>query len=191
MTLGAGLGIAFATVFIAYRWRNSPPLTPREHEVLDKLADLIVPADTVSPGAGELGIGKEIVDAMADQYSLRRLARAYVAGTHDRLLLNARKRSLLRKLTREGIVWLNIKAQESGSPDFLSLGNEGQNQILSQAEAAPPGSVERVFFRRIRAMTFEGYYAREESWRGLCYAGPPQPLGFPDYTEPPKECTWG
>ena len=55
----------------------------------------------------------------------------------------------------------------------------------STASTAPSGSTPKRFFDHVRSAAFTEYYARPETWASLGYKGPPQPLGFMDFTQPP------
>ena len=58
---------------------------------------------------------------------------------------------------------------------------------MRQAAAAANNTLPRVFFERTRGDAFFHYYGHPESWRGITYyRGPPQPLGFLDYDQPPR-----
>jgi hypothetical protein len=86
-----------------------------------------------------------------------------------------------------GLDWLNKQARAGYGLDFPALDEGGRDAIVRQAAAAGLDSLPRVFFERTRADAFFHYYGRPESWRGMAhYRGPPQPLGFMDYTQPPR-----
>lgn len=42
------------------------------------------------------------------------------------------------------------------------------------------------FYRQFRKIAIQLYYSHPETYKKLNYSGPPQPLGFLDYHEPPK-----
>jgi hypothetical protein len=50
-----------------------------------------------------------------------------------------------------------------------------------------PDSLARRAFRRTRHEAFVHYYADARSWPAIGYGGPPQPDGFPDYAQPPRD----
>ena len=44
-----------------------------------------------------------------------------------------------------------------------------------------------VFFKQFRYLIIRLYYSDAQVWKKLSYNGPPQPRGFMDYSEPPKQ----
>jgi hypothetical protein len=86
-----------------------------------------------------------------------------------------------------GLEWLNKQARAGYGRDFPLLDEGSREEVVRQAEAAGYDTLPRVFFERTRADAFFHYYGRPESWRGMAhYRGPPQPLGFMDYAQPPR-----
>ena len=69
-------------------------------------------------------------------------------------------------------------------------GNGMVKEILLEnvktAEQSAERSLPRVFFKAVQYYAFEIYYAHPETWVSLGYPGPPQPMGFPNYAEPPE-----
>lgn len=123
--------------------------------------DVLIPADE-TPGATALGVDKQLLATGARERG------------HQRLL-------------EAGVDWLNTRARARYGRAFPELDEPGREAIVGDAAAAAFGTLPRVFFERTRAAAFFHYYGRPESWRGMAhYRGPPQPLGFPDYTEPPR-----
>jgi hypothetical protein len=131
----------------------------QELRVLGAFLDTLLPADT-TPGATQLEIDKAIIGRTRANKSLQRL------------------------LTL-GCAWLDSQARTQGSGEFTGLPQTGRDAIASAAEKSPVGSLPRVFFEQFRGLGFYEYYARPETWPGMVYAGPPQPRGFPDFTQPP------
>jgi hypothetical protein len=43
------------------------------------------------------------------------------------------------------------------------------------------------FYNNFRNLIFRLYYSDPVAWKKLSYAGPPQPKGFMDYSEPPQK----
>ncbi len=131
-------------------------LTTREAATLEAFLDTLIPSDE-TPGASQLGI----------------------AG---RLLTGIGKDRNYRRTIKEGCAWLNEKAKRYGAPDFAGLGEQQKEDIIAEAEAGPAGSLQRLFFEKLRSEAFSFYYACPETWKALAYQGPPQPDGYPAYT---------
>lgn len=128
---------------------------------LEAWVDTLLPADEISPGAGELGVPARIADK--------------ASGNPGYL-----------KLVKSGCRWLDQQARDRGARDFAALDEDEREVIVRLAEQSAPRSLPRKFFEKTRDDTFQFYYARPESWVMLEYPGPPQPLGFMDYAQPPS-----
>ena len=133
--------------------------TDQELRSLGAFLDTLLPADA-TPGASQLGIDQAII-------------------------VQAQVNKSLERLLTLGCAWLDAQAKERGAAEFSGLDQPGRDAIVSTAATSPRQSLPRVFFEQIRGMAFYHYYARPETWPGMAYAGPPQPRGFPDFTQPP------
>jgi hypothetical protein len=108
-------------------------------------------------------------------------------GVDERLLAVAKQRQDYRRMLDWGLDWLNAQARARYLRDFPQLDEAQRDAVLRIAATGGYGTPARVFFERTRADAFTHYYARPESWRGIVqYRGPPQPLGFADYAQPPR-----
>ncbi|WP_420417799.1 gluconate 2-dehydrogenase subunit 3 family protein [Pacificispira sp.] len=126
---------------------------------LKAVVDTLVPADRLSPSAGDLDIHLEI---LADT----------PAGSAARTRLDA------------GCRWLDDAA---GSP-FAALGDEERAALLSRLDRLPSDDQSDLasFRRDVRRGTMRRYYARPEAIAGFAsFDGPPQPVGYPDHDRPP------
>lgn len=121
--------------------------------------DTLMPADE-TPAASELHI---------DQTLLRQ---SEEDGRYGRLLLN-------------GCLWLENMALREYQAPFDSLSERQRVGIVEQMEQARRGTIARVFFSRVQTDLFEHYYSHPASWQGLGIDRPPQPRGYPGYSEPP------
>ena len=146
------------------RGRSLPQLDDEHIGLLRAIVDVLVPADPLSPGALDLGVDRDLIEASRDDERLRRL------------LFN-------------GGAELQQAARRAGAASFPALPVASKVALLREAEAAPRDTPQRRLFDHLRNETLARYYARPESWGALCYQGPPQPLGFMDYTEAPRRCT--
>jgi len=133
---------------------------PAIRRVFAQVIDTLIPDDEVSPGA-------------------------LAAGVDERMVIASEPLPEFRKLVVEGCRWLNQEAAGAGAATFTDLDQAGRDLVIGRMEEAPPDAMQRDFFERVRYGAFLFYYADPISLRGLGYAGPPQPDGFPDYAEPP------
>lgn len=143
-------------------WRYLQPSSKRKvsgHAVLTACVEVFVPAG-LAPGAVELGGVESLIGRL-------------------------RKQAGLRRLIDGGIGWLESRAREGGD-SFVQLPRSEQERILTQAANAAPGSLPAEFIGRLRFEVFAHYYAQPQVWASLPYPGPPQPVGFPDHNEPPR-----
>ncbi len=101
------------------------------------------------------------------------------------LIRKARQESGFERLIILGCAWLNEQAQKQGKQDFKSLDEAAQIAVVETAEQSAKRSLPRVFFFAVQYYAFGIYYSHPQTWVSLGYAGPPQPVGFPDYAEPP------
>lgn len=129
-------------------------------EALGPFLDTLIPADH-SPSATGAGVDRR----------LRRLA-----GRSARHL----------QLLEAGCRWLDRAAVARGATDFAALDAAGREAVVAGMSAGTPGSPERQFFDRVRGSAMRYYYAEPAVWKSMGYAGPPQPVGFPDHAEPPS-----
>lgn len=120
--------------------------------------DTLIPADE-TPSATQLGI--------------------------DRMMLAvARKDPDYRIVLDFGCSWLDQQARAQGAVDFAALDTTGREAIAARAAAAGEAP-EYYFFVSTRDEAFGFYYRQPESWPGLGYRGPPQPLGYMNYVRKP------
>jgi gluconate 2-dehydrogenase gamma chain len=158
-----------------------------QYALVATLAALIVPTDE-DPGATEAG-AVEYVDELVAESEGKQAAYA------------------------EGLAWLDEYSQEKYDGDFLSLGVGEQIDLLRSAYEADAvrnrsvsgfleqvdrkidkiwddlvgvGDVPKLFLRYLRRDVLYGYYSNPVSWNVVGYYGPPQPVGYPDYAEPPS-----
>jgi hypothetical protein len=113
-------------------------------------------------------------------------ASATQLGADQAILALAQREARIARLVDRGCAWLDQQAGERGAADFVALPQPERDAVVALAEASPAGSLPRAFFAFTEQAVFAHYYAQPESWRGLGFAGPPQPLGFPDFAEPPQ-----
>ena len=91
----------------------------------------------------------------------------------------------LDRLLVLGCAWLNEQAKKRGQQVFENLDETLRIAIVQLAEQSAERSLPRVFFNAVQHYAFGIYYAHPEAWASMGYNGPPQPVGFPDFAEPP------
>lgn len=133
-----------------------------ERTLFTRYCDTLMPRDAVSPSASDLGVDV-------------------------RLAIEAGGEKEFSRLIARGVRWLDQRAAVSYGSKFSVLSEEHRTALVEEAAGAPRGTAERQFFERTRNRVFALYYAQHGAWPSLQYAGPPQPLGFPDYTQPPSK----
>lgn len=138
------------------------PLSDAERAVLISFLDSFIPTDE-APGALDLGVQHALLERVG-------------------------RNRYLRQRFRQGVSWLNRQAEKLGGEEFSQLPPARREQIIHLAEHAAPHTPEFKFYLRFRHEAFRLYYADARSWPSLCYQGPPQPRGFPDYQQPPSAC---
>jgi len=140
-----------------------PGATARDLDVggtVGAIVDHLVPAADL-PGAVALGIDRQI------------LAAADADPELSALLLN-------------GIRWFDAAAREFRAVNFSELTAAEQRSLLERAERNGDSDGASLF-ASLRQRTMLLYYAHPRILAAFRYAGPPQPDGFPDFEQPPRE----
>lgn len=153
-------GLCSSTALLSAGRLWSAPLTPSVMHTLAAYFDTLIPADE-TPSATQLGVTAQV-------------------------LVQASRDASYQSLLERGCAWLNAQARQHGAEHFPALAADQREQVVHLAASAASRSVPRTFFERTRRDAFFYYYAHPQSWRGLGYHGPPQPLGFMDYSAPPS-----
>lgn len=90
-----------------------------------------------------------------------------------------------RSLIRDGLRTLDAACQAVYARRFFDLAEERQRQLMSDIEGgeATPVSLWRqtngpLFFRKLLALTVEGYYSHPAVWSEIGYGGPAYPRGY-------------
>lgn len=161
LRIASGLVLLGSSALLLARRLFPSRLTEGERVALDALLDTLIPADEFSPSATEAGVGASI----------------RAAATGD---------ASYQYLLKQGCSRLEDQATERFGRPFAALLEAQRAAIVEELAGAPEGSESRAFFHRVWLDSCYHYYALPESWAGLAYAGPPQPLGFDDYQSPPQ-----
>ena len=133
------------------------------------LADMIVPRDDVSPGAGELGVQDFIDEWVSAPYGGQQADRALIF---------------------EGLRWIEQEAMDrTGGARFVDCGARTRGAILDDiafADRVRPGlEAQAAFFARLRTLVMSAFYATREGWADIGYLGN-APMGGV-YPGPPPE----
>lgn len=167
---------------------SSPPLffNDQQYRLVAAIAALIVPTDE-DPGATEAGVADYI----------------------DKLVAGSKKD---QKKYVNGLKWIDDASRKQYNKNFIDLTVKEQIDLLitideTERKLYSPvsGLLERInrkidaslshlfgvglsdkFFDKIRTDVIFGYYSSPVSWKAVGYYGPPQPVGYKDYTEPPS-----
>jgi len=134
---------------------------PAPYAALPSYLETLLPSEGPMPGAIAAGVPAAILE------------KASATPGYDRLLL-------------DGSLWLEREARRTAMVPFNGLSEEQRVHLITRAENSPQGSLPRVFFRRTHKDALEIYYSKPKVWAALGYGGPPQPLGYPDYRNPPQ-----
>jgi len=121
-----------------------------EYETLDRLCEIIIPADGASPGASEAQV-RYYIDVLAHYGDARS-----------------------KQQWRDGLKSVESAAQASFGKPFIEGSREQQEEIVARMarnEGAPRTGLER-FFGLLKRMTIDGYHLSDAGKReGLGYKG--------------------
>lgn len=146
------------------------PLTmkPGEREIARITADLIAPADEVSPGAGAIG-----VDAFIDEW----VSAPYPSQQEDRALILS------------GLAWFDAESRRRFKNSFAAISEAERREILDDIafkDRIKPGYDQpAAFFSRLRALVLAGFYTSPEGVADIGYIGNTPIVG--DYPGPTPE----
>jgi hypothetical protein len=131
---------------------NAPFFSESEHKTLDRLADIILPADEQGPAASATGV-TDFIDFMTLDFPDFQLP------------------------LRGGLSWLSRAAlQRFGQNDFMVLSEEQQLAIIDTIAYMPQDPVEDpepevAFFDLLRRLVTTGYFTSKEGLKDLGYKG--------------------
>ena len=158
-TVGAGVVSAEAAQHVhqavTAEKKTAAPFKPKrftavEYKTLQRLADLIIPADEKSPGALAAG-APEFIDFLASQSD--ELAAIYTGG----------------------LAWLDNQMKKRYSASFVAAKPEQQTAILDliafRKNESPELNPGIVFFTWVRNMTVDAFYTSKVGMDDLGYMG--------------------
>lgn len=150
---------AVATELLPKPSATAPDLAGRA-TTLAAFVDTLLPAWEDSPAASSLGVPARILT---------------VAG----------RRPPYAGLLSAGCNWLDAAARARHGSAFADLAPADREAIAAAAETSARGSGPAQFFAIVHRHAMELFYSHPDAWPALAYAGPPQPIGFMDYADPP------
>jgi hypothetical protein len=124
------------------------------------IVDQLIPADDL-PGAVDLGIDRQILTSATTDRGVA----AFMAA---------------------GIRWFDAAARARGGETFAALAAADQIAVAMRAEASPDSAGGRLF-AVLRRQAMSLYYIHPRVTASFPYAGPPQPQGFPDFAQAPRD----
>jgi hypothetical protein len=145
------------------------PLTfsKTQRAMVDLLGDLILPADSQSPGAGNLGVGAFIDEWISAPYPTQQADRALVLG---------------------GLEWLDAQSRTLHNAAFDAISRPQQTQLLDALTVASPiaqMATPIAFMDRLRYLFVLGFYSLPEGKADMGFIGDRPTQG--DYPGPTPE----
>lgn len=134
-------------------------LTETQRTTIDLLGDMILPADDLSPGAGQLGVGAFVDEWISAPYPTQQVDRATILG---------------------GLDWLDRQSIAQHGKDFAGLGAPMRGVILDAlCIAAPSGKLEIPikFMDRLRHLFVLGFYTLPEGKKDMGFVGDQPSVG--------------
>lgn len=115
------------------------------------LLDTLLPRDTLSGSASDLGVPNEI-------------------------LAESSRNALYNRLVHAGCQWLDHAAEGS----FANASPQVREVIVAWAAQSDWNQVPRRFYELIRQRALGLYYSKPAAWGGTPISRPPQPIGYPE-----------
>jgi hypothetical protein len=122
------------------------------------------------------------------QKVMEALAEALVPGSREinikeKVMSYVDKRRGAATFFDAGLWNLDSQSNSRYKKHFYNLKNkENVDTLLNNVKIKNP-----MFFNQFRYLIVRLYYSDPAAWKKLSYNGPPQPKGFMDYSEPPKQ----
>ncbi len=146
--LAAGVAAALAQSPLA--GRLSAATGDLDLAALETFLDILLPADDLTPSAGELRVASQIVEIAAptDPY---------------------------RRLLALGTFWLNGE----GARSFASLSAADRHKVVAWMSRSDIDAIPGRFYQVVRQSAVEIYFSHPQALAGLPVNPAPQPLGYP------------
>ncbi len=124
--------------------------------------NMVALAEALVPGSTKIGIQKHIMGIVSKDHGL--------ASFLDAGLWN------IEALARH----------KYKKPFYELTKTEDKNAIIKHISYR-----NRSFFKNFKTIVVKFYYTQPDVWKQISYTGPPQPVGYMNYTEPPKAAKKG
>lgn len=111
---------------------------------------------------------------------------ASAVGVHEALLASMKADGRYHYLVTEGISWLARQADAVAQRPFAELPLSAQEDVVTRLAGQRVSTLLKLFFDRTRADAMRAYYAQPLAWPTLGINATPQPVGHPNYTQPPS-----
>jgi hypothetical protein len=142
-------------------------LSPAQRATVDRLGDLILPADAHSPGAGALGVGAFVDEWISAPYPLQRSDRTAVLS---------------------GLAWLDAQSRLLHHAAFDTIAPADRATLLDAltiADPVPRMAAPVAFMDRLRYLFVLGFYSLPEGKADMGFIGDQPTVG--DYPGPTPE----
>jgi hypothetical protein len=147
----------------------------------------------IEPGGGVAAGITAIVDRLIPAQDLpgddlpgNDLPGAVDLGIDQQILMSATTDRGVAAFMMDGIRWFDTAARARGGETFAALAAADQIAVAMQAEASPDSAGGRLF-AVLRRQAMSLYYIHPRVTASFPYAGPPQPQGFPDFAQAPRD----
>jgi hypothetical protein len=128
--------------------------SPSQRKAAAALSDVILPADSKSPGASQLKVHDFIDEWISAPYPRQQSDRPVILS---------------------GLAWLERESQRRFGRIFPVLAQEQQHAICDdicfEPKAAPAFKQAAAFFNLFRDLTMAGFYTTPEGWKDIQYLG--------------------
>lgn len=163
-----------------------------QYALVATLAAIIIPTDD-DPGATEAGVVDyidRIVVGSTKKQSIYKKGLKFIDSFSQKhygsgevfLKLNLKKQIDLLRLIHEADSMRNRKVSS-----FLQRLDRKIDKIWDDLFGVGKNS---QFFKVIRLDVCNGYFSNPVSWKVVGYFGPPQPIGYPDFSDPPSSANY-
>jgi len=106
-------------------------------------------------------------------------------GIMPALVTHLESKRSTRRALGEGLRHLDRRARSVGADGFTELDPAARARLFAACGERPDGSLLRFFYRTVRDEAMQLHYAQPAVWRRVGLPNPPQPDGYPSYSEPP------
>lgn len=128
-------------------------LTAAQRATVDRLGDLILPADDQSPGAGRLGVGAFVDEWISAPYPVQQSDRAQVLG---------------------GLIWLDAQSRALHAATFVAIAPAKQAALMDALTVAAPAPAMKApvqFMDTLRYLFVLGFYSLPEGKADMGFIG--------------------